>query len=45
MSLPPRVRWDYDFQVEKNTEEAYLIDCLKNPIDWVAYGKEKGILE
>lgn len=40
MSLPPRVRWDYDFQLQEGTEEAYLIERLKNPIDWIAYGKE-----
>lgn len=44
MSLPPRVRWDYDFEIEEGSREAYLIDRLKNPIDWVAYGEEKGIL-
>lgn len=37
MSLPPRVRWDYDFQVEKDSREAYLLDRLKNPIDWIEY--------
>jgi len=41
MSLPPRVRWDYDFQVEPGSREAYLIKRLKNPIDWVAYAEEK----
>ncbi len=39
MSLPPRVRWDYDFQVQEGTREAYLLDRLKHPIDWIAYGK------
>lgn len=43
MSLPPRVRWDYDFEVEEGSEEAYLIDRLKDPIDWIEYGKEKNI--
>jgi coproporphyrinogen III oxidase len=37
MSLPPRVRWDYDFQVEPESREAYLIKCLKNPVDWIEY--------
>ncbi len=41
MSLPPRVRWDYDFQVEENSREAYLLQRLKKPIDWIEYGKEK----
>lgn len=40
MSLPPRVRWDYDFEVEDNTREAYLLKRLKNPVDWIEYGKE-----
>ena len=35
MSLPATVRWDYDFQVEKGTEEAKLIEVLKNPKDWL----------
>lgn len=41
MSLPPRVRWDYDFEVEEGSEEAYLIDRLKNPVDWIEYGKNE----
>lgn len=40
MSLPPRVRWDYDFQVEEDSEEAYLIERLKNPIDWIECDQE-----
>lgn len=44
MSLPPRVRWDYDFRVEEDSREAYLLDRLKNPIDWIEYGKEKEII-
>lgn len=39
MSLPPRVRWDYDFQIEEGSREAYVLDRLKNPIDWIEYGK------
>ncbi len=35
MSLPPRVRWDYDLKPEKGSEEEKLIDALKNPKDWV----------
>ena len=35
MSLPATVRWDYDFQVEKGTEEAKLIEVLKKPKDWL----------
>lgn len=39
MSLPPRVRWDYNFEAEEGSEEAYLIDQLKNPVDWVNYNE------
>lgn len=35
MSLPPRVRWDYDHHPEKGSEEEKLIEVLKNPRDWV----------
>jgi len=35
MSLPPEVRWDYDHHPEPGTEEARLLDVLKNPKDWV----------
>jgi len=35
MSLPPRVRWDYDFPVKPGSREAELIEVLKNPRDWV----------
>ncbi len=35
MSLPPRVRWDYDFQPEPDTREANLLDVLKKPRDWI----------
>lgn len=41
MSLPPRVRWDYDFEVEEGSKEAYLIERLKNPVDWIEYSKER----
>lgn len=44
MSLPPEVRWDYNFQIEPGSREAYLIERLKNPIDWISYGVEEGIL-
>lgn len=43
MSLPPEVRWDYNFQVAPGTREAHLIERLKNPIDWIEYAKEKNI--
>jgi coproporphyrinogen III oxidase len=35
MSLPPTVRWDYNFKPEKGSEEEKLIDALKNPESWV----------
>ena len=35
MSLPPRVRWDYNAEPEPGSEEAKLLDVLKNPKDWV----------
>ena len=35
MSLPPKVQWAYDHQPRLNSEEARLIDVLKNPRNWV----------
>ncbi|MEX0769632.1 MAG: oxygen-dependent coproporphyrinogen oxidase [Balneolaceae bacterium] len=35
MSLPPQVRWDYDIQPKAGSREAYLVERLKNPVDWV----------
>jgi coproporphyrinogen III oxidase len=35
MSLPPRVRWDYDFQPQPGSPEEKLLDVLKHPKDWV----------
>lgn len=35
MSLPPRVRWDYDFQIADGSPEASLISVLKQPKSWV----------
>ncbi len=34
MSLPPTVQWKYDHHPEPGSEEAKLIDVLKNPKDW-----------
>lgn len=34
MSLPPRVRWDYNVQVKPGSWEAQLIDVLRFPRDW-----------
>lgn len=35
MSLPPRVRWDYHFDIEKDSQEEKLMRVLQNPRDWV----------
>lgn len=35
MSLPPQVRWDYDYHPKPGTREAELIGVLKNPREWV----------
>lgn len=35
MSLPPRVRWDYDFQVDSGSPEATLLEVLREPKTWV----------
>lgn len=36
MSLPPVVQWDYDWQVAEGSEEARLLDILKQPKAWIA---------
>ena len=35
MSLPPLVRWEYDWHPEPNTPEAKLYDYYLKPKDWV----------
>ncbi|MDP5077044.1 MAG: oxygen-dependent coproporphyrinogen oxidase [Nonlabens sp.] len=35
MSLPPRVQWRYDHQPAAGSEEARLLEVLKNPVDWI----------
>jgi len=35
MSLPPQVRWDYDFHPKPGSREAELIEVLENPRNWV----------
>ncbi|MBC6997439.1 oxygen-dependent coproporphyrinogen oxidase [Cytophaga sp. FL35] len=35
MSLPPHVQWVYDHHPKENSEEAKLLEVLKNPVDWV----------
>jgi coproporphyrinogen III oxidase len=34
MSLPPRVRWRYDHHPAPGSEEARLVEVLRNPRDW-----------
>jgi len=41
MSLPPRVRWDYDYHPKSGTREAYVIERLKNPVDWIEFDRKK----
>jgi coproporphyrinogen III oxidase len=36
MSLPPLVRWDYDFHPEPGSREAELYDKFLQPRDWAA---------
>jgi coproporphyrinogen III oxidase len=38
MSLPPQVRWRYEFHPEPGSHEAKLIDVLRNPRDWASEG-------
>lgn len=35
MSLPPRVRWDYNVEPEAGSPEAQLVAVLKEPVDWL----------
>ena len=35
MSLPPTVKWDYQWQVAENSEEAKLLAALQTPREWV----------
>ena len=34
MSLPPRVRWVYDYKPETGSAEARLLEVLRSPRDW-----------
>lgn len=36
MSLPPTVKWDYQWSVESNSEEEKLLSVLKTPKQWLA---------
>jgi coproporphyrinogen III oxidase len=35
MSLPPHVQWKYNHEPEPGSEEAKLLDVLKNPKEWI----------
>lgn len=35
MSLPPTVRFDYNYEPEPGTEEAHLLEVCRHPKDWV----------
>jgi len=35
MSLPPHVQWRYDHHPEEESEEAKLLEVLKNPKEWI----------
>ncbi|MFT3748850.1 MAG: oxygen-dependent coproporphyrinogen oxidase [Agriterribacter sp.] len=36
MSLPPTVRFDYNYQPAAGSEEARLLDACQNPREWIA---------
>mmetsp|Transcript_88907 Transcript_88907/g.177798 ORF Transcript_88907/g.177798 Transcript_88907/m.177798 type:complete len:422 (+) Transcript_88907:75-1340(+) len=35
VSAPPLIRWKYNFEPAPGSEEARLIQVLKNPVDWL----------
>ena len=35
MSMPPRVKWNYDSKPEKGSDEENLIKILKSPKNWI----------
>lgn len=35
MSLPPRVRWDYNVEPPAGSEEARLVAVLQEPVEWI----------
>ncbi|MEM8722675.1 MAG: oxygen-dependent coproporphyrinogen oxidase [Cyanobacteria bacterium P01_G01_bin.39] len=41
MSLPPLVRWQYNYQPEPNTPEAELYETFLKPQDWVNWKDEE----
>ena len=36
MSLPPKVQWHYDYQPEKDSPEAVLMEVIMKPKNWVS---------
>ena len=36
MSLPPTVRFEYDYKPEAGSEEDKLLQVCINPVDWLA---------
>lgn len=42
MSLPPLVRWEYQYTPEPNTQEALLYEKFLKPQDWVNISQEGG---
>ena len=36
MSLPPKVQWNYDYQPEKDSPEAMLMEVIMKPKNWVS---------
>lgn len=38
MSLPPQVRWRYEYHPEPGTPEAKLVEVLRTPRDWASGG-------
>lgn len=39
MSLPPLVRWEYNYQPEANTREAQLYETFLKPQDWLNFSE------
>ena len=35
MSMPPEVKWSYQFQVEKDSEEEKLYNYYLKPKEWI----------
>lgn len=35
MSLPPTVRWEYNYQPDPGSEEARMLEVLKHPKNWI----------